>query len=68
MAPDWVYALRDQCHACGVSFFFKQWGGIHKSEAGRKLEGRTHDDQPAIQDVEIPARRVRLQMLNDHAA
>lgn len=26
MHPDWVRALRDQCAAAGVSFFFKQWG------------------------------------------
>jgi len=26
MHPDWVRALRDQCGAAGVPFFFKQWG------------------------------------------
>lgn len=26
MHPDWVRSLRDQCHAAGVPFFFKQWG------------------------------------------
>lgn len=26
MHPDWARSLRDQCHAAGVSFFFKQWG------------------------------------------
>lgn len=26
MHPDWVRALRDQCAAAGVPFFFKQWG------------------------------------------
>lgn len=26
MHPDWVRALRDQCTAAGVPFFFKQWG------------------------------------------
>ncbi|PJN96670.1 phage Gp37/Gp68 family protein [Amaricoccus sp. HAR-UPW-R2A-40] len=26
MHPDWVRALRDQCQAAGVAFFFKQWG------------------------------------------
>ena len=24
--PRWVQSLRDQCHAVGVPFFFKQWG------------------------------------------
>ena len=27
MDPAWVVSIRDQCHAEGVSFFFKQWGG-----------------------------------------
>jgi protein gp37 len=26
MHPDWARALRDQCLAAGVPFFFKQWG------------------------------------------
>lgn len=26
MHPDWPRALRDQCQAAGVPFFFKQWG------------------------------------------
>lgn len=26
MHPDWVRAIRDQCIAAGVPFFFKQWG------------------------------------------
>lgn len=26
MHPDWPRALRDQCAAAGVPFFFKQWG------------------------------------------
>lgn len=26
MRPDWARSLRDQCHAAGTAFFFKQWG------------------------------------------
>lgn len=26
MHPDWARSLRDQCHASGTAFFFKQWG------------------------------------------
>ena len=26
MHPDWARAIRDQCEAAGVPFFFKQWG------------------------------------------
>lgn len=29
MHPDWARALRDQCAAAGVPFFFKQWGEFH---------------------------------------
>jgi hypothetical protein len=29
-----------------VPFFFKQWGGVRKSVAGRKLEGKTYDQFP----------------------
>jgi protein gp37 len=46
MERDWVLSLRDQCEAAGVAFFFKQWGGVRKSEAGRELDGRTSDAIP----------------------
>ena len=36
---DWVRSLRDQCQAAGTAFFFKQWGGVRKKEAGRLLDG-----------------------------
>jgi protein gp37 len=64
MAAEWVRSLRNQCRESGVSFFFKQWGGVRKSETGRKLDDRTHDDQPVVRDAEMPARCVRLQMLD----
>ena len=32
--------------AAGVPFFFKQWGGVHKREAGRQLRGQTYDEMP----------------------
>lgn len=28
MHPDWPRAIRDQCAAAGVPFFFKQWGEL----------------------------------------
>jgi protein gp37 len=46
--PDWVRSVRDQCQAANVPFFFKQWGGVRKKEAGRTLDGRTHDDVPTL--------------------
>ena len=29
-----------------VPFFFKQWGGVRKKEAGRELFGTTYDEMP----------------------
>ncbi len=46
MAKDWVINIRNQCEQAGVPFFFKQWGGVNKKKAGRKLEGRTWDQVP----------------------
>ncbi len=47
MDPAWPVAIRDQCLASGVPFFFKQWGGANKKRTGRLLEGRTWDEMPA---------------------
>jgi protein gp37 len=38
---------KHQCEAAGVSFFFKQWGGVRKEKAGRELLGQTWDEMPA---------------------
>ena len=46
MKKEWVLALRDQCKQAGVRFFFKQWGGVRKKQAGRRLEGKTYDEFP----------------------
>lgn len=47
MHPDWVRSIRDQCLARGIPFFFKQWGGVRKKEAGRLLDGRVWNQFPA---------------------
>lgn len=47
MNQDWAIALRDQCVDAGVPFFFKQWGGVDKKEAGRILDGREWSEFPA---------------------
>jgi protein gp37 len=60
LQADWVRSVRDQCAAAGVPLFFKQWGGVRKGKAGRELDGRTHDDQPAASTVPFPARAERL--------
>lgn len=60
MQPDWVRALRDQCAAQGVPFFFKQWGEwgpgtdfrsgarerMGKNKAGALLDGREWREFP----------------------
>lgn len=51
MKKEWVIALRDQCQRAGVPFFFKQWGGVRKSVAGRKLEGKVYDGLPRREAV-----------------
>lgn len=47
MHKDWVIDIRNQCRKTKVAFFFKQWGGVRKSEAGRLLQGRTYDEFPS---------------------
>jgi protein gp37 len=46
MDEGWVIDLQRQCQRAGVSFFFKQWGGVQKKKTGRLLEGRTWDELP----------------------
>jgi protein gp37 len=46
MKKEWVLPLRDQCERSGIPFFFKQWGGVRKAKAGRRLEGKTYDEFP----------------------
>ena len=37
-------------------FFFKQWGGVRKKTAGRRLLGQTHDEFPKrVQHPTVPA-------------
>ena len=48
MEYGWVVSVRDQCRQAGVPFFFKQWGGVRKSAAGRELDGRTYDEYPVL--------------------
>lgn len=42
----WVEALRDQCKAAKVSFFFKQWGGAHAESNGYRLGTKEHREFP----------------------
>jgi len=51
MKSEWVIQIRDRCRRSGVPFFFKQWGGIHKSRSGRELEGQTWDHFPSSEGL-----------------
>lgn len=46
MQASWVRHIRAECRRANVPFFFKQWGGVRKSDAGRRLDGRTYDHMP----------------------
>jgi protein gp37 len=46
-----VISIQQHCQRESVPFFFKQWGGIHKSKAGRLLEGRTYDEMPRAEEL-----------------
>jgi protein gp37 len=48
LEPAWVRAIRDQCAAAGVAFFFKQWGGRTPKSGGRLLDGREWSDYPKV--------------------
>lgn len=48
MSKTWVTEIRDQCLSAAVPFFFKQWGGTRKKQAGRLLEGRAWDQMPQL--------------------
>ncbi len=42
----WVLEIKDQCKAADIPFFFKQWGGVNRKKAGRKLDGQIYDEMP----------------------
>ena len=48
MQKEWVVSLKNQCWKARVPFFFKQWGGVQKKKSGRRLDGRTYDQMPAV--------------------
>ena len=45
---DWVRALIIECKWQRVPVFFKQWGGARPKSGGREIDGRTHDEYPAV--------------------
>jgi protein gp37 len=71
MQAEWVRNIRRQCKAAKVAFFFKQWGGVRKSLAGRELDGKTYDAYPAQTTAKAPSlesrRNVRQKLETDLA-
>jgi protein gp37 len=65
MLEKWVLAIKEQCIAADVPFFFKQWGGVRKSEAGRLLDGRTYDEMPCRAASEGVAQSVRKELMEE---
>ena len=63
MAKTWVLSIRNQCKGGQVPFFFKQWGGVRKSETGRTLDGRTYSEFPARSQEPILDSQDRLAAL-----
>lgn len=61
MHPDWVRSIRDQCHAAGTAFFFKQWGAwkpiceMYNKESSAlyksNKKARQHEDQDVIDEL-----------------
>jgi protein gp37 len=60
MKKEWVISIRERCQRAGVPFFFKQWGGVRKANAGRMLDGRTYDEYPAREHNDVLPEEQRL--------
>ena len=59
MDKAWIERILKLCRTQDVHFFFKQWGGVHKSTTGRLLNDRTYDEMPQIVAAKMPIRKVR---------
>jgi protein gp37 len=55
----WVENILEICRRQKVAFFFKQWGGVHKSRAGRALHGKTYDEMPPLVAAKIATKTCR---------
>ncbi|MEO6995986.1 MAG: phage Gp37/Gp68 family protein [Lacunisphaera sp.] len=64
----WVRSIREQCSRSQVPFFFKQWGGVRKAEAGRILDGQTYDEFPQTDANPVASSKERTLLLEEMAA
>ena len=65
MDKSWVLSIRSQCKQYGIPFFFKQWGGVRKSENGRTLQGKTYDEFPIRKAVPVADSSQRMQLISE---
>jgi protein gp37 len=65
LKKEWVLGIREQCRRAKVPFFFKQWGGVRKSAAGRELDGRTYDEMPNRTAGQVAPNRRRLALIDE---
>lgn len=59
MQKEWVERILKLCRDERVAFFFKQWGGVRKANAGRRLNNRTYDEMPLPQTHSMPDKHIR---------
>nr|WP_061236494.1 DUF5131 family protein [Leptospira santarosai] len=52
MKQEWVEEVLAICDKNSIPFFFKQWGGRHKKQNGRTLNGRSYDGYPRKKTVQ----------------
>ena len=59
MKQEWVENILRICRDEKVAFFFKQWGGVHKTLRGRRLHRRIYDEMPRLHSNPMPSRHQR---------
>jgi protein gp37 len=60
MKIDWVRAIRDQCRAEEVPFFFKQWGGFSPKSAGRTLDSKEWNQFPRLESRAAASNKIAI--------
>ena len=63
MLRKWVRNVRAECRAHDIPFFFKQWGGVRKTERGRILDGKVYDEFPSVSQNAVASPEERNEWL-----
>ena len=48
---NWVIDIYKNCKNKSIPFFFKQWGGYNKKQAGRRLNGKIYSEMPELYNL-----------------